>query len=390
MRKSPGDRDPHPLAPELIALLHLRALPGIGDVRGRSLLDRFGSASAVLRAPAKALGDAAARARDRALTTGRVDRAIDTIGRLGIVPIPYDDARYPARLNELHDAPLLLFAAGDLDLLVRPGLAVVGTRRATTHGLDATHTLVPAVARTGTPVISGLARGIDTAAHRAALDAGGPTIAVLGAGIDVPYPRENSALHEEIGVRGLLLSEFLPGTPPARGHFVRRNRIIAALARAVLVVEAPQRSGALTTVGHALDLNRDVLAVPGPIGRPSCVGTNELLRDGAALVLEPLDLLDALGGRTPPSAGDGASQRGAAGGMRARRERRRAEAAGRPAPADPAANALWKALDEESQHVDVLASRAGITAASAAAALLQLELEGRVQHAGGMSFRRIG
>ncbi len=400
-KPSPGDRDAAaPRAPtggvdavrphahdcdELTALLRLRALPGIGDVRGRRLLDEHGSAQAALDA---ALRDTPARP----ATDGWIQRAWDTIERLGIEVVPLHDARYPARLHQLHDAPLVLFARGERGLLAQRCVAVVGTRRATEHGLDAAHVLAAGIARFGIVVVSGLARGIDTAAHRAALSVRGPTIAVLGAGVDVPYPHENAALHERIAERGLLLSEFLPGTPPDRPNFVRRNRIIAALAHAVLVVEAPVKSGAQSTVDHALDLNRDVMAVPGPIGRASCAGTNQLLRDGAAIALEPADVLDQIGERAKGERARAAAMKlGTAPRVRAGRAARVVQVRGRAAPADAVQAALWGALDwEQALHVDVAAARAGVSASVAAATLLQLELDGRVARAGGMSFRRAG
>lgn len=380
--KSPGVPERGELSdPEVHALLRLRALPGIGDVRGRELLERCGS-------PRRALEEAlrVAGAVPPSLD-GWVTRAQDTIARLRIAVIPFTDAHYPERLNQLHDRPLVLFARGDLALTQRPGAAIVGTRAATEHGLDAAHALAAGVARAGVPVVSGMARGIDTAAHRAALAVEGPTIAVLGAGIDVPYPPQNAALHEEIAKRGLLVSEFLPGTPPARANFVRRNRIIAALARVVVVVEAPTRSGAHSTVEHALDLGRDVLAVPGPVGRTSCAGTNELLRDGAAVALDAGDVLDALGrNRRAHAVARGAPER-----IRDERDERREALRTRPPPVDPAEAALWSVLGWDSDlHVDAAAARAGVNAGAAAAALARLEIEGRVVRSAGMCFRRTG
>lgn len=384
---------------ELLALLRLRALPGIGDVRGHALLERYGSPRGALQAvlageragtacapgtPRRAVRSFEDDARSAQATDGWIERALETIERLGIDVIPCYDERYPARLKQLHDPPLVLFARGDLTLFDVSSLAVVGTRAATEHGLDAAHTLAAGVARLGMPIVSGLARGIDTAAHRAALAVEGHTIAVLGAGIDVPYPHENAALHEQIAEQGLLVSEFLPGTPPAPGNFVRRNRIIAALAVAVLVVEAPEKSGAQSTVNHALDLGREVLAVPGPIGRTSCAGTNRLLREGAALVLETADVVDALGGHIVKG------RRGAAATIVNEREARPGLAGKRPPPTDAAEAALWHVLGEEDGlHVDVAAARAGLNARDAAAALVQLEMDGRVARTKGMTFKRV-
>lgn len=372
-----------PLDDELIALLQLRAQPGIGDVRGAELLARHGSAQAAL--------DAARREqREPVGAAGWVARALETIDRLDIDVIACWDERYPPLLGHLHDRPLVLFARGDRALLEQTTVAIVGTRRATEHGLDAAHTMSAGIAGFGVTIVSGMALGIDTAAHRAALTVGGPTLAVLGAGIDVPYPRSNADLHEDIAERGLLVSEFLPGTPPDRPNFVRRNRIIAALAQAVLVVEAPVKSGALTTVEHALDLNREVLAVPGPIGRESCEGSNRLLRDGAAVALEPADVLDQIG-MGAAGARLRAMRAGSTSRIRGSQQARAAAVKNRDAPADPVQAALWRALDwQETLHVDVVAVRAGVDARTAAAALLQLEIDGRVARSGGMTFRRVG
>ncbi len=368
---------------ELIALLQLRAQPGIGDVRGAELLARHGSAQAAL--------DAARREqREPVGAAGWVARALETIDRLDIDVIACWDERYPPLLGHLHDRPLVLFARGDRALLEQTTVAIVGTRRATEHGLDAAHTMSAGIARFGVTIVSGMALGIDTAAHRAALTVRGPTLAVLGAGIDVPYPRSNADLHEDIAERGLLVSEFLPGTPPDRPNFVRRNRIIAALAQAVLVVEAPVKSGALTTVEHALDLNREVLAVPGPIGRESCEGSNRLLRDGAAVALEPADVLDQIG-MGAAGARLRAMRAGSTSRIRGSQQARAAAVKNRDAPADAVQAALWRVLDwQETLHVDVVAARAGVDARTAAAALLQLEIDGRVARSGGMTFRRVG
>ncbi len=382
---SPGAPEARPalLDDELLALLQLRALPGIGDIRGAALLARHGSARAALEAARRERAEPVAAA-------GWVARALETIDELDIHVIASWDERYPARLKQLHDPPLVLFARGQLSLLERTTVAIVGTRRATEHGLDAAHAMAAGIARFGVTVLSGMALGIDTAAHRAALSVRGATIGVLGAGIDVPYPPSGAELHEQVARRGLLVSEFLPGTPPDRPNFVRRNRIIAALAQAVLVIEAPAKSGALTTVEHALDLNRDVLAVPGPIGRASCEGTNRLLRDGAAVALEPADVLDQIG-MGAAGARLRAMRPGSAPRVRGSRTLRTEAVKNREAPVDPVHAALWQALSwDESVHVDVIAGRAGVDAPVAAAGLLQLEMDGRAERGAGMTFRRLG
>jgi DNA processing protein len=206
------------------------------------------------------------------------------------------DDDYPVALHDLPTPPRRLFLLGALETLRPPVVAVVGTRDATDYGIRVTSELCGSLARAGACVISGLARGVDAAAHRAVLaHPGGRTAAVLGTGVDVPYPVGHRALHGIITQRGLLLSEFPPGSQAARGCFPRRNRILAALASVTIVVEAPRKSGALVTSECALALGRTVAAVPGPIDSPQSVGTNELIRDGAVVIASVEDALTLVG-----------------------------------------------------------------------------------------------
>jgi DNA processing protein len=209
------------------------------------------------------------------------------------------DPRYPAALEDCPDPPRTLWARGDLALLARPAVAIVGTRRATAYAERVTRQLAMTLARAGACVISGLARGVDATAHRGALEVDGATIAVLGTGLDVCYPRGHASLQRDIGVRGVLLSELAPDDPAHRGSFPKRNRIIAALARVTIVVEAGVKSGALITAGHALEMGRTVAAVPGPIDVPQAQGSNELLRDGATMLTSMADALALLGLTAP-------------------------------------------------------------------------------------------
>lgn len=395
---------------ELRALLHLRLLPGLPDRRLRELLAGHGTASAVLRAPAAVLGEAAATARNSRAILGRVERGLQIIEHLGIAVLTESDAGYPAGLRELHDPPPVLFALGRLELLDRPALAIVGARRPTAYGREAAWALAAGMARAGIVVVSGMARGIDGVAHQAALEGG--TIGVLGCGVDVVYPREHEKLFASMGADGLLLSEFAPGEPPLQYHFPRRNRLIAALARGVLVVEASGRSGALITVEHALDLNREVMAVPGPIGRETSVGTNALIRDGAAMVLGVDDILAALDMPTPiPVEAEGVS---GGGGWEVGSEGVGSEggkgASGPPATLTPVGAAvlardggggapplgledealgLWRALGSEPRHAELLAATAGLDPATVLVHLLQLELGGHARQLAGMRFVRV-
>ena len=206
-----------------------------------------------------------------------------------------DTTDFPPLLAEISGPPECIWTRGDRSLFARTAVAVVGARNASREGLAAAYEIAADLARAGIVVVSGLARGIDSAAHVGALDAGGTTIAVLGTGIDLVYPSENVSLFERIAAHGLLVSEFAPGTPPLPGHFPRRNRIISGLSRAVVVIEAREKSGSLITARLAADQGRDVMAVPGTFVGGRNKGANALLRDGAKLVESAVDILQELG-----------------------------------------------------------------------------------------------
>ncbi len=416
-------------ADEVAALLELRALPGIGDLTLQALIEEFGSARAALQAPAERLGARAAAQRGSKRVRGWVERALATIDRADVTLMTWRDATYPSRLRVLHDPPSLLFARGRLDLLKRRSVAVVGSRRPTVYGAQAAAVLAGDLARAGVVVISGMARGIDAAAHEASLEWG--TIGVLGCGIDVTYPREQAALFERMAADGLLLSEFLPGEPPVAHNFPRRNRIIAALAHGVLVVEAAAKSGALITVDHALDLGREVFAVPGPIGRPTSEGTHRMIQDGAKLVTCAEDVLEevpalgeavddgasGVGGAVPGIAGsapgiegmqpaiEGAARTAGRttppveGATPLRHRRGRRARAGQekwsrePGPRTPPGLTgddvrLWDALDVDARHVDAIAADCGLGTVDTLVRLLELELRGHVRQLPGKLFVR--
>jgi DNA processing protein len=286
-------------------VLRLAMVEGIGPARLSALLARFGSAGRVLGASAEELGAVPGFGRElvkrlRAADTDegrqRAAEAMKTLERAGAVAFTPDDVAYPEAFRTLPDPPYLLFAVGNLDLLHSPGLGVVGTRSPTEYGWRTAMSLSGELARAGLTIVSGMARGIDSAAHAAALDAGGTTVGVLGHGIDRVYPPENGPLFERVGQRGLLLTELAPGEKPNAGNFPRRNRLIAALSLGVLVVEMGEKSGAQHTVTYALEQGKDVFAVPGPIGSPQSAGTNQLLKDGARLVTSSADILEELRG----------------------------------------------------------------------------------------------
>ena len=209
--------------------------------------------------------------------------------------IRLDSPRFPALLAQIPDPPEELWTRGDLSICDKPAVAVVGARAASRGGMAIASAIAGDLARAGIVVVSGLARGIDAAAHVAALDAGGKTIAVLGTGIDVVYPAEHRELTERIARDGLLITEFLPGAPPDVFHFPRRNRIISGLSRAVVVVEAAEKSGSLITARLAADQGREVMVVPGPVLGGRNRGAHALIRDGAKLVESAVDILQELG-----------------------------------------------------------------------------------------------
>ena len=268
-------------------------------------------------------------------------------------PLRSGDARYPRSLRELASPPRLLFTIGNRAVLDQTLVAIVGTRRATAYGERMSREIAAALARGGACVVSGMARGIDSAAHRGALSARGATAAVLGTGVDVPYPVGNRVLHAEIARHGLLISEFPVGSGALPGSFPRRNRIIAALASLVIVIEAPVKSGALGTVDHALNLGRNVAVVPGPVDSPQSAGSNALMRDGAAVITSVEDALSLAGLARAPAL--------------------------REPDLDPDQRAVWKALADGAMDMDALTARAALPARRCLAAVTTLELAGVVE-----------
>ena len=262
---------------------------------------------------------------------------------------------FPDELHELgENTPASLRMHGRADILdVRPRVAIVGTRRATTYGLRVTRELASAFSRAGACVVSGMAIGIDGAAHRAALEANGATIAVLGTGLNQVFPRAHRDLQRTIADRGLLLTELDDADHGMRFTFLHRNRIIAALSSLTIVVEAPEKSGALDTAGHALALNRKVAAVPGPIDQPQSVGTNKLISDGAQILTSVEDAL-AFAGLTPPLRTPRVAPEGDEG-------------------------RIWSALAHGALDIDSLCHRSGIPAAQCLAAVTRLELAGAIE-----------
>ena len=280
----------------------LSTLRGLGNRNKLELLGRFGTPENLYYADGGQLEELDAPVRQilDSRSLQETDRILGECDRLGLRILTFQDTEYPDRLKNIYDPPLLLYVKGRMPLFDEEvALAVVGTRSCTPYGVASAETLSHRLAKQGALIVSGLAKGIDSAAHRGALRAGGFTAAVLGNGHDVIYPAENGPLYADIAAAGVILSEYPPGTRPERQNFPARNRIISGLCLGTIVVEAPARSGALITAETALEQGRDVFAVPGPIDSPSSVGCNRLIRDGAFLAADSWDVLREYAGRYP-------------------------------------------------------------------------------------------
>jgi DNA processing protein len=282
------------------AYLALNLLPKIGPVRVRRLLETFGTPEKILAAKASEIQKLEGFGRDLAETVSGWENLIDLtreqrrIKEEGLTLLTQEDALYPRLLKEIHDPPTVLYVRGQLTERDHHGLAMVGSRRATQYGLSTAKKMAFQIAYSGYTVISGLARGIDTAAHEGALASKGRTIAVIGAGHGKLYPPENAALAEKIASQGAVISEFPVDYPPDKQSFPLRNRIVSGWSCGLIVVEAPLRSGSLITAGQALDQGRTVYAVPGNIDRATSHGCNKLIQDGAKLIMDGSDVLDDL------------------------------------------------------------------------------------------------
>jgi len=348
---------------EVRAFLGLKGIPGLGERGIRSLVDLHGSGQRALMA---------ARAQGQLWDPPGEDGDLPSWLAEGMGLLPMTSPRYPPLLRDLTDPPPLLFLRGRTELLGSPAVAIVGSRRATEGGRRTAETLGTLLSLAGVTVVSGMALGIDGAAHRGALNGGGNTVAVLGSGFRVVHPPSHRSLYRGIAGAGLVVSEFLPSEAALPFHFPKRNRIIAALAGAVIVVEAGMRSGALITVDHALDLGREVLVVPGSVENPQCRGSNALLREGARVLPDPEAVLQEL----PELAARGAAARSA-----------RAGEPGRPSiPRE--LQGLWAALSPEPSSVEDLAHRASVSTGEALAGLASLELSGLAVQRPGLHFVR--
>lgn len=346
--------------------LRLIRSPRIGSVSYRQLLARFGSATEALRA----IPDLAQRGGGKASVAdaGVVEREIAASRALGARYLLMGDADYPALLDQMDGAPPALIVRGDVTLAARNCVAIVGARNASAAACRFARTLARDLAQRGAVVVSGLARGIDTEAHRGSIDGG--TIGVIASGIDVVFPPENAALQEQVAGEGLLVTEHPPGTQPLARHFPARNRIIAGLALGTVVVEAAPKSGSLITARLAGEAGREVMAVPGSPIDPRAQGCNQLIREGAILVQNAADVMEAIGGFDTRMVRQG-----------------RLDFVGEPASSDVAQAeraAVTELLGPAPVPVDELIRLSGSSPAVVQTVLLELELAGRIErHAGG-------
>ena len=366
--------------PELLDLLALTLVPGVGPKTFGALVERFGSVGKALGAPESSLRDVPGVGPRLAGKIAGARRESDAKGELalcrerGVRIVTRGSASYPATLGDIPDPPSLLYVRGTIEAADQMAIAIVGSRKCTPYGLRIAGRLGASLARVGLTVVSGLARGIDAAAHRGALSAGGRTIAVLANGLGEVYPPEHEGLADEVAASGAVVSESPMRQSPLAGLFPMRNRVISGLSLGVVVVEATPRSGSLSTAGHATDQNREVFAVPGPVDSLPSRGCHALIRDGAKLVETVEDILEELG----PLVRE----------VQARPDE--------PAIRHPAELSLSEqertilaGLDDQGIAVDELIVATGLTASQVLATLSVLEMRRLVRRLPGPRFARV-
>ncbi|MBF0517222.1 MAG: DNA-protecting protein DprA [Nitrospirae bacterium] len=359
---------------ELTYLLALSSIPVVGPGTTRKLLNAFGTPENIFRATLRDLlqvegiGKARAQGVVNFKAWEATEKVIELCEQTGIRILYYKDADYPPLLKEIPDHPLILFVKGQLRPEYRYAIAIVGTRKASHYGISVTERFTEQLTSMGFTIISGMARGIDTAAHKKAIQNNGNTIAVLGCGVDVVYPPESAWLYKRIVEEGAVVSEFLPGTKPLRENFPVRNRLISGLSLGVLVVEASQKSGALITAEFALDQGREVFAVPGNVMSSSFAGTHSLIQKGAKLVQSADDIVEELrhilkgfvkAAKKPEIALDEEEQR------------------------------LCAQISHEPIHIDEIIRNSGVASNDVLTLLLGLEIKGVVKQIDGKKFQLI-
>ncbi|UCF70638.1 MAG: DNA-processing protein DprA [candidate division WOR-3 bacterium] len=348
-------------------LLHLLSIDKLTPKNLHLLLEEFGTPQSIISAPLSALArlvshETAEEITSYSLTDGLRHKERLIMGK-DIKISPYYSSEYPQWLRRIDDFPPVLFVRGSILPEDELSVAVIGTRSATVYGKEIARNFAAEFAGAGVTVISGMARGVDTAAHHGALQNNGRTLAVLGSGIDVCYPPENRQLMEDISRSGAVISEFNVGTPPFAYNFPRRNRVVSGLAKAVIAIEAKEKSGVMNTVTWALDQNKEVFAVPGNIYAKTSHGTNRLIKEGAIPVTSPNEVMDYLG-----------------------LTHARNEKATREILLDEAERNVWEGLSSEPIYLDTLAEKVNEPTSTLLNILLKLEMKGYVKQLPGMSF----
>ena len=362
---------------ELKYWLAFNRIPYVGRVRFQMLEARFGALGEAWKAGLSELRDAGLDNRAaNSIATHKLridpDAELEQVNKAGVHTFTWHDDEYPPRLKEIYDTPPVLYVRGSLAPDDERSIAIVGTRKPSAYGREAAYQLTHDIAKSGVTIVSGLARGIDSVAHKAALEAERRTIAVLGSGIDVIYPHEHSNLARQIVENGALVSEHPLGTKPSAQNFPRRNRIMSGMTLGTVVIEAGEKSGALLTAQHALEQNREVFAVPGNIFSPSSRGANRLIRDSAAkLVIDCKDVLEELNlSHVLPSADEQIEMAALF-------------------PKDENEAAILGFVTYDPVHIDEVIRSSGIDISTVSSALAMMELKGLVRQVGGMNYIRL-
>lgn len=348
----------------------LSLLPGIGPVRFCRLVEQLGSARAAWEASPQELRACGVDVKSLPLLLSRrrevnPDVELDRVQRFGARVLTWDDPDYPAALRQTYGCPAILYVLGDIRPEDDDALAIVGTRRPSLYGRELAAKVTPLLVQQGLTIVSGLAVGIDTIAHRSALEAGGRTISVLGSGLDVVYPSQNRGLAQRIGRQGAVITEFAMGTQPDAYNFPPRNRIISGLSLGSLIVEAGEKSGALLTANFAVDQNREVFAFPGRVTDRNSDGCNKLIKQGQAkLVTSVEDILDELNLETTP----------------------RQVPIDYPIGANQSESTVLALLSAQPIHIDDLGRQAALTAPQITSTVTMLELRGLIRHVGSMHY----
>ncbi|MGH7273320.1 MAG: DNA-processing protein DprA [Nitrospiria bacterium] len=359
---------------ELIGWLALKKIPRLGDAALQRLMEVFDSSQAVFSASMNEIMERAsfseqlAGALKKPSAQHQAQAEVKKLRGEGITVITLKDAGYPKSLSAINDPPPILYIRGELLPSDNQAVAIVGSRKASPYGIRTAERIANELSAHGFTIVSGLARGVDSAAHLGALAAEGRTIAVLGCGLDNLYPPENAGLREKIAQHGAVISEFPLGTAPLPAHFPHRNRIISGLSLGTLVVEAAERSGSLITAQCALEQGREVFAIPGNLGATNSQGTNRLIKAGAKLVEEIQDILEEL---APQMGGGG-----------------RRICGSKRVDLEPIEATLYEMLSDEPRHIDELITESSLPSAQVSGVLLQLELKGTIKHLSGHLYVR--